>query len=143
MARARKRTTDAQLTALSGEFFVAAELLKRGLQCSVTFGNAKAIDLFAYNPRLRKQFAVQVKALKAKAYFPISHAKVEAHCIYVFAILNKPGKPVEYFVVPGGELLREPDRFGKYFAHYPKFPGIYPRELEYYRDRWDVFDTGE
>ena len=31
-----------QMTGLAGELFVAAELLKRGLQTSITFGNAKA-----------------------------------------------------------------------------------------------------
>ena len=44
-----KKRADGQVTGLAGELFVAAELLKRGLQTSVTFGNAKAIDLLAYN----------------------------------------------------------------------------------------------
>lgn len=33
------------------EFFVAGELLKRGLQTSITFGNAEAIDIFAHSER--------------------------------------------------------------------------------------------
>ena len=45
-----KTRADGQLSSLAGELFVAAELLKRDIQTSVTFGNAKAIDLLAHNP---------------------------------------------------------------------------------------------
>jgi hypothetical protein len=34
-------------TGLSGEYFVAAELYRRGWSVGMTVGNAKAIDLFA------------------------------------------------------------------------------------------------
>jgi hypothetical protein len=66
MGRTTKPRADGQLSALAGEFFVAAELLKRGLQTSVTFGNAKAIDLLAHNPAIDHTFPVQVKALRKK-----------------------------------------------------------------------------
>ncbi len=46
----KKARVDGNITGLAGELFVAAELLKRGLQTSITFGNAKQIDLFAHNP---------------------------------------------------------------------------------------------
>jgi hypothetical protein len=65
--RVKAPRVDGQVTALAGEFFVAAELLKRGLQTSVTFGNAKAIDLLAYNPKTKRTFTVQVKALRPPA----------------------------------------------------------------------------
>lgn len=66
------KRADGQMTGLAGEFFVAAELLKRGLQTSVTFGNAKAIDLIAFNSETGRTFTVQVKALRKRTYFPIS-----------------------------------------------------------------------
>ncbi len=62
----KKQRADGQLTSLAGEFFVAAELVKRGLQTSVTFGNAKAIDLLTYNPNTRQNFTVQVKSVRKK-----------------------------------------------------------------------------
>ena len=34
-------------TGLSGEYFVAAELLRRGFSVGITMGNAKAIDILA------------------------------------------------------------------------------------------------
>ena len=67
----KKVRVDGNMTGLAGELFVAAELLKRGLQTSITFGNAKQIDLFAHNPHTGQNFTIQVKALRAKNYFPI------------------------------------------------------------------------
>ena len=127
---------DRQLTALAGEFFVAGELSKRGLQTSVTFGNAKAIDLLAHNPRTRRTFAVQVKTLRYRNYFLVDPRRVEADYVYVFALLNKPGVPVEYYVVCGGELLADPSRFDQH----PSLPGIHPSRLEDFRDNWELFE---
>lgn len=134
----KKTRVDGQVTGLAGEFFVAAELLKRNIQTSVTFGNAKAIDLLAFNPSTNQTFTVQVKALRAKNYFLINKEKVNSAHVYVFVLLNKPKEPVEYFIVPGSTLIQKPEQFGRgYFD--PKLPGIHPRELESFRDNWPVF----
>ena len=135
----KPKRADGQITGLTGELFVAAELLKRGLQTSVTFGNAKAIDLFAFNPITKRTFTVQVKALRKKTYFPISHERVEAQHVYVFALLNNPGESVIYFVVPGAVLVDDPHRFGKWFLD-PKFPGIHPNSLSEFAEGWHLFD---
>jgi hypothetical protein len=140
MGGTTKPRADGQLTALAGEFFVAAELLKRGLQTSVTFGNAKAIDLLAHNPETGHTFTVQVKALRKKNYFPISRERVRAEHIYVFVLLNRPGEAVQYFVVPGAVLANEAGRFGKDFQH-PTFPGIHPNRLQEFADAWRHFDS--
>lgn len=133
-----KTRADGQLSALAGEFFVAAELLKRGLQTSVTFGNAKAIDLLAHNPVIDYTFAVQVKALRKTNYFPIRQNRVKAGHIYVFVLLNKPGEAVRYFIVPSSVLANEPGRFGKV---HPTFPGIHPKRLQEFAEAWHYFDT--
>lgn len=140
MERIAKPRADGQLSALAGEFFVAAELLKRGFQTSVTFGNAKAIDLFAHNPTIDFTFKVQVKALRKKNYFPISRSRVKAEYIYVFVLLNKPGEAVQYFVVPGSVLANETERFGKDFQH-PTFPGIHPNRLQAFAEAWHLFSA--
>jgi len=135
-----KTHADGGLSALAGEFFVAAELLKRGFQTSVTFGNAKAIDLLAHNAAIDHTFAVQVKALRKTNYFLIGQDKVKAGHIYVFVLLNKPGEAVRYFLVPGSVLTNEASRFGKYFAD-PKLPGIHPKLLQEFAEAWHYFDT--
>ncbi len=135
-----KPRTDGQKTGLAGEFFVAAELLKRGLQTSLTLGNAKAIDLFVINEK-GTQFTVQVKASRNRNnYFLIDSRKIKGGaCIYVFVVLNKVGIAPDFFIVPGDELSSTPDKFGKEFQN-PKMPGIHPRDLAEYRDNWQLFD---
>lgn len=137
----KRSRADGQVTGLAGELFVAAELLKRGLQTSVTFGNAKAIDLLAYNERTKRTFSVQVKSLREDNYFVLGHGDVKPQHVYVFVVLNKPGEPVDYFVVPGRVLHEQPKRFAKYFM-IEKMPGIHPKVLdaEGFRDGWHVFD---
>jgi hypothetical protein len=139
MERTNKPRADGQLSGLAGEFFVAAELLKRGLQTSVTFGNAKAIDLLAHNPAINHTFPVQVKSLRKKNYFPISPDRIKAEYLYVFVLLNKPGEAVQYFIVPGAVLTDEAERFGKDFQH-PTFPGIHPNRLQEFAEAWHYFD---
>jgi len=140
MTVVRKRSrVDGQITGLAGEFFVAGELLKRGLQTSLTIGNAKAIDLFAHHPQTDRRFTVQVKAVRTRNVFPISASRVEREHIYVFVILNKAGDPPTYFVVPGADLAGKSERFGKGFRD-KKFPGISPALLDEYRDNWSIFD---
>jgi len=137
----KPKRIDAQVTGLAGELFVAAELLKRDLQTSVTFGNAKAIDLFAYNPKTGRTFTVQVKSLRKKNFFPISPAKIDSAHVYVFVVLNKPEEPVQYYVVPGQVLKNEPERFTKSFID-PKFPCIHPKVLQEqgFSNAWSIFN---
>jgi hypothetical protein len=137
-SKAKKPREDGQITSLSGELFVAAELLKRRLQASLTFGNAKAIDILAHNPFTKQTFTVQVKSLRKTNYFLIKHVAVVAEHIYVFVILNGPTQAVQYFVVPGIVLASESHRFGKDFQH-PTMPGIHPKSLTEYADAWHYF----
>ena len=71
----KNKRVDSQITNLAGEFFVAGQLLKRNMQTSITFGNAKAIDIFAYNSDKDVTHTVQVKALRSKNYFPIKYKR--------------------------------------------------------------------
>jgi hypothetical protein len=121
VADTKKVRADGQLSGLAGEFFVAAELLKRGIQTSVTFGNA-----------------VQVKTLRRRNFVPIAHDRVEAKHTYVFVILNGPEQAVRYFIVPGKELAENPERFGSSFKA-QTFPGIKPGVLDEFENRWDLF----
>jgi hypothetical protein len=139
MALTKKPRADGQLSALAGEFFVAAELLKREFQTSITFGNAKAIDLLAHNSTINHIFKVQVKTLRTMNYFLISPKAIKSDVIYVFVLLNKPDAAVRYFVVPGKVLANEAERFGKDFQH-PSMPGIHPKRLMEFENAWGHFD---
>lgn len=75
-------------TGLSGEYFVAAELYRRGWSVGMTVGNAKAIDIFAEKDV--KIITIQVKAIykKKNVGWPIMKDKIKTDCFYVFVNLN-------------------------------------------------------
>ena len=135
-----KERVDGQKSGLAGEFFVAAELLKRGLQTSLTLGNAKSIDLFAINDQCTR-FTIQVRALRSPNYFLIGLERVQDACYYVFVVLNKPDVAPDYYIVPGCDLRSDPSKFGKWFGDYKKMPGIHPKDLAEYRNNWKVFES--
>lgn len=94
---------DRNCTHLAGEYFVAAELYKRGYSVAITLGNAKAIDLYA--ERDTRSVNVQVKAIRNKKSvgWPIMKDKVFANIVYVLVCLNDPGTAPEYFVCTSEE----------------------------------------
>lgn len=91
-------------TGLSGEYFVAAELLRRGYSVGITMGNAKAIDILAEKDN--KQFIIQVKSIykKKNVGWPMMKDKVNTTIFYVFVNLNgdKMIGP-DYFIATGKE----------------------------------------
>ncbi len=91
-------------TGLSGEYFVAAELLRRGYSVGITMGNVKAIDILAENDG--NQFIIQVKAIfkKKNVGWPMMTDKVIENIFYVFVNLNgdKMTEP-DFFIATGKE----------------------------------------
>ena len=94
MAESQSRSTG-----LSGEYFVAAELLRRGYSVGITMDNAKAIDILAEKDG--KQYIIQVKAIykKKNVGWPMMKDKVNEKIFYLFVNLNgdKMTEP-EYFI---------------------------------------------
>lgn len=95
-------------TGLSGEYFVAAELLRRGYSVGITMGNAKAIDILAEKDG--NQFIIQVKAIfkKNNVGWPMMADKVNESIFYVFVNLNgdKMTEP-DYFIATGIEAKQK------------------------------------
>ena len=75
--------TDKQISGMAGEFLTAGKLFKLGLQAAVTLGNAKSVDILAYNPQNTKNYNVQVKTNREKNCFLISKENVFSEQIYV------------------------------------------------------------
>lgn len=130
---------DRQISGLAGEYFVAAELLKRNIQTAITIGNAKSIDIMAYNSNTKKSFQIQVKTLREKNYFLIKREEIEDNFVYIFVLLNKPNVPVQYYIINGSELNTNQERFGKGFFH-ATMPGILPENLAGFENKWETFE---
>jgi hypothetical protein len=135
-----KKRADSQKSGLAGELFVAAELLKRNLQVSLTLGNAKSIDLFAYSEDEERKFTIQVKTLRKSNCFPLQIQKVNPCHIYVFVMLNKPGVAVEYYILSGKEIFENRnvlycDNKGTSERSAVKIGPLRDR----FKDRWNLF----
>jgi len=136
-----KERSDSQKSGLAGELYVAAELLKRNFQVSLTLGNAKAVDLLAYSEQQEeKTYRIQVKTLRKSNCFPLQIQKINRDHIYVFVMLNKPGDAVEYFIMTGHEIISDEKRL------YCNGNGRADRSAvkigplrKYYKDRWGLF----
>jgi hypothetical protein len=91
---------------LSGEYFVAAELYRRGWSVGMTMGNAKAVDLFAEKDDTVVQ--VQVKSIfeTKSSGWPIFKKQVKETCLYIFVNLNGNSMaPPDYYVCTPDETI--------------------------------------
>jgi hypothetical protein len=119
-------------THLAGEYFVAAELYKRGYSVAMTLGNAKAIDLFAEMGT--RTVNVQVKALRFRKYtgWPITKSKVLRNIIYVFVCLNDEDVPPSYFICTSAEARSRVKQYAtRGIINYGAL------NTPEFRDRWD------
>ena len=98
-----QQVADRNSTHLAGEYFVAAELYRRGYSVAITLGNAKAIDLFA--ERDARAVNVQVKAIRNKKSggWPMMLDRVKDDIVYVFVCLNDPGISPDFYLCTSAE----------------------------------------
>ncbi|AXY72728.1 hypothetical protein D3H65_01520 [Paraflavitalea soli] len=99
-------------TGLAGEYFVAAELYRRGWSVGMTIGNAKAVDVFAEKEDIMVQ--IQVKSIYKRAHsgWPMMNDRVKKDCIYIFVNLNADimDKP-DYYICTSEEALDAIDQY--------------------------------
>lgn len=110
----------------------------------MTLGNAKAVDIFAHNPKINKTFNVQVKSLKYKNAYFIKPEDIFADYIYVFVILNTFKEPEDFYILEGQTILDDMDKFFGISLQNegrtkPKTPGINYGPLIEFKDNWAVF----
>ena len=88
---------DKIFTNLAGEFLVAAELNRRHILCSVTYGASKSADVFAFSDDPGRVVRIEVKTTDkmrgGKAHWLIGKRGMEAGStkqIWVFVLLPNP-----------------------------------------------------
>ena len=98
----------------SGEYFVAAELERRGFTAAVPMSNTKDFDILAINRETLRQVALQVKTNRGKDKQWILNKKCENlkgdHIYYVLLCLNDFEQP-EYYIVES-ELIAKSVKIG-------------------------------
>jgi hypothetical protein len=92
-------------TGLSGEYFVAAELYRRGWLVGITVGNAKAVDILAEKDGLN--ISIQVKAIykRKNVGWPLMTEQIKDGCFYIFVNLNADKMAIpDYFIATSEEV---------------------------------------
>jgi hypothetical protein len=137
------------LSGVAGEYFVAAELSRRGYVASLTLRNTKGIDILASNLDATRSVGIQVKTNQGSGQGWMLNKKAEEdtaeNLFYVFVRLNGLDTP-EYYVVPRAEVakhareshrkwLETPGRGGR--PHVDSAIRGFSDPENIYRDRWD------
>ena len=122
---------------LAGEYFVAAELYRRGFSVGMTIGNAKAIDLFANKDN--KTLSIQVKAIRNKKSvgWPMMKDKVIDGILYIFVNLNDQANP-EYYIATAKEAR---DKVKQYTTR--GIIDLTSLKSENFLNRWDKLELVE
>ena len=120
---------------LAGEYFVAAELSKRGYAVARTIGNAKAIDLFV--EKRRRTANIQVKAIRWRRNvgWPMTRSKVWSNVVYVFVCLNLSGQPPSFYIATPAEVR---PRVKQYATR--GILNLGSVDSDRFRDRWDKIE---
>ena len=143
------------LSGVAGEYFVAAELSRRGYLASITLRNTKGVDILCSNADATKTVAIQVKTNKRSNRDWMLNQKAESfysnNHFYVFLNLHDNQQQPDYFIVPSGVVathvkeahatwLATPGKAGR--AHIDTSMRKFADLSEEYRDRWNILDLG-
>src|SRR5690349_18111454 len=101
------------LSGVAGEYFVAAELSRRGYIASITLRNTRGVDILVSNADATKSVGIQVKTNQGSEASWVLNKKIEdpiegdlaKNLYFVFVRLNEFGMPA-YHVVSREEVAR-------------------------------------
>ena len=153
MEKERKNKTNV-LTGSAGEYFVAAELSRRGVVAALTMSGTDAFDILAVN-KVGRSYSIQVKTTqyeKKLRWLLSSKDENPKANFYVFVNLNGTEKQPDYYIMRATEVaaaikeehetwLATPKRDGT--AHKPiNMRQIILDQQDKSKDRWYLI-TGE
>ena len=78
-----------QISGITGEYFVAAELSRRGLIAAITLKNTESVDIIATNKETFNQVFIQVKTTQNKRSWPLFKKVENNYSDYLFYNLCK------------------------------------------------------
>jgi hypothetical protein len=139
------------LSGVAGEYFVAAELSRKGFLASITLRNTKGVDILCSNADATQTVAIQVKTnrrsnrewmlnQKAESFYADNH-------FYVFVNLHDNERQPDYFIVPSEVVatyarethaawLVAPGKDGR--VHIDTTMRKFADPTEAYKDRWNL-----
>ncbi len=112
------------LVGVAGEYFVAAELSRRGYIASITLRNTRGVDILASNASASRQVGLQVKSNQGNSRDWMLTSKAETYfagnLFYVFVNLKMPQERPDFFIVPS-QVVADHIRIGH--SRWLKTPG--------------------
>jgi hypothetical protein len=142
-------------TGVAGEYFVAAELSRRGFVASITLRNTRGIDILASNADATKSVGIQVKTCQGSRPDWLMNRKAEAdlaqNLFYVFVCLPSAGEPA-YYVVPRSDVAKYVRESHQTWLTTPGRKGQAHRDTDMrrfkdlegkFKDRWDLLGLDE
>lgn len=111
----RTSRLDSVLCGVAGEYFVAAELSRRGYIASITLRNTRGVDILASNRDATKSVAIQVKTnqrgvpewiLTENVEREQTREAVAENLFFVFVNLPPNGEPPSYYIASRPEVAR-------------------------------------
>lgn len=139
------------LTGVAGEYFVAAELSRRGYIGSISLRNTRGIDILATNQAATRSITIQCKTNQRGAKVWMLNQKSEGFFApdhyYIFVALGPATERPRFYVVPSvavakfiteshQQWLRTPGRGGR--QHVDTAMRNFRDEDDAYLDRWDL-----
>lgn len=116
---------DRYQTQWAAQFYVAAELTRRGYLVSLTLGNAPVIDLLVVSPN-GVSFKVDVKGQATRNFWLIKRIKPQNDLFYFLVYLPKNLETLKFFIFNSEELMKKRE---EYKEHIEAKSGKYRDEL--------------
>ena len=153
--RTKAKPTNPKITPLlagvAGEYFVAAELSRRGHIASISLRNTRGIDILATNAEASRSVTIQCKTNQLSRTSWMLNDKCESFAsdthFYVFVVLDGPLERPRFHVVPSAAVagyvrndhstwLATPGRLGR--AHVDTPMRKFDDRANEYLERWDL-----
>ena len=134
---------------LAGEYYVAAELQRPGVQASITYGNAKQTDVVAFRGSGDRAVVIEVKSTTKDGWIVGGHVPAPAEKPWVFVYLHtEHSRQPRFFILMQSELnaILEPldaryraNYLAKHGTEYGDKPGVVTlslKDAEPHAGRW-------
>ena len=123
---------------VAGDFFVAAELQRRGVMASVTYGNAKKADVVAFSPKISTAQVIELKSTSKQKWVVGNKNPEPTEDLWVLVHIPETStETTRYFILTAREIhgILNPGeveyrrRYIKRHGHEPTDRGVYSVRL--------------
>ena len=137
--------------AMSGEYFVAAQLQRLGISASVTYGNAKSADVIAFTGSSDRVVVVEVKTTRQPQWVVGGRVPAKSEKRWVFVHLPENSEePPRFFVLTQSQLhailapleaeyfRRYKEKHGVEYGEKPGVVNVSRKLLAAYENNWEA-----